>query len=97
MADIRAAAGDRELLPGGGLISNNNGPAAGRLGSARAYRPLRPGEKDYIDDLAWYEGRYPDESGAAPGGGGVAGGARERAVAPRGRNARSFLPSADEP
>jgi hypothetical protein len=53
----------------------------------RAYRPegpARPGERPMMDDLAWYEGRYPDQDERAPG--------------PRRRgNARSFLPSADEP
>lgn len=94
LADARAAAGDRELLP--------NGMSA-RGYYDRAYRPERPGERGgAMDDLAWYEGRYPDSAGA-PGGagrggagagrGGAGGGER---VTPK-RNPRSFLPSADEP
>lgn len=87
MADVRMAAGDRELLPGG-----MSGTAEGYY-NRRSYRPERPGDAaSLMDDVAWYERRYPDSPGDARGGGGGKG---ERVV-PK-RNTRSFLPSADEP
>jgi hypothetical protein len=96
MAEVRAGAGDRELRPSAMLEAHEAARGGGR-GAAynRSYRPAQPGERDYIDDLAWYEGRYPDDAGGqgARAGGGGGGGARARGA----RNARSFLPSADEP
>jgi hypothetical protein len=88
VSDARLAAGDRPLL----AAADADGGARGR-GAAlgRAYQPeggpARPGERPLMDDLAWYEGRYPDEDG---GGGG---GATRR----RGGPPRSFLPPADDP
>jgi hypothetical protein len=46
-----------------------------------------------MDDLSWYERRYPDAGGDGGAAGGGGGAARSGGRA----NSRSFLPPADEP
>ncbi|GBF89120.1 hypothetical protein Rsub_01837 [Raphidocelis subcapitata] len=98
MAEVRAGAGDRELVPGMGM-GVGGGPGRGRTYGPEAAAP-RPGERPLMDDLAWYDSRYPDApaAGARGGGGaGAGGGERAGARARGGANSRSFLPPADEP